>query len=295
MGPKEVAMKVAILSNDDLTGSLIFSPVIGLPGIEVVTVVFSDTPVKARKSMLSAALSLRKRMAFRYWLFLVATNGLFAVFSKLATTCRLPGSYGEIESLRAHATNADIPIHGCADFNARSLKETLRELGVDLLLIRVSAILDAELLAIPGIGTWCVHSSLLPAYGGIAGEFQALRCGEERLGSTVFQVTERLDEGPPLAQVALPVRPGRSLFSHIVANNRAAGRLLAQMVGERANGQLPSAPLLNQGIEPSYYSWPKEEQVTDFHRKGWRLISVGEVLRLGFAALRLGRGFARFS
>jgi len=288
-------MKVAILSNDDLTGSLIFSPAIGLPGIEVVTVVFSDTPVKARKSMLSAALSLRKRMAFRYWLFLVATNGLFAVFSKLATTCRLPGSYGEIESLRAHATSADIPIHGCADFNAPGLKETLRELGVDLLLIRVSAILDAELLAIPRIGTWCVHSSLLPAYGGIAGEFQALRCGEERLGSTVFEVTERLDEGPPLAQVALPVRPGRSLFSHIVANNRAAGRLLGQMVRERANGQLPSASLLNQGIEPSYYSWPKEEQVTDFHRKGWRLVSMGEVLRLGLAALRLGRGFARFS
>jgi len=67
------------------------------------------------------------------------------------------------------------------------------------------------------------------------------------------------------------------------------------MVRERANGQLPSAPLLNQEIEPSYYSWPKEEQVTDFHRKGWRLVSMGEVLRLGLTALRLGRSFARFS
>lgn len=288
-------MKVAILANDDLTGSLIFSPAIGLANVEVVAVVFSQSPMKERKSMLSAALGLRRKMAFPYWLFLVVTNGFFSVFSMLSTSLRLSGSFGELESLRAHCRNAGIAVHECADFNSAGLKRMLRSLGVDLLLIRVSAILDGELLSIPKLGTWCVHSSLLPAYGGIAGEFQALRCGEARLGSTVFAVTEKLDEGPPLAQVALPARPGRSLFSHIVANNRAAGQLLATMAGAAAEGRSPKRPLLNDRVEPSYFSWPKEEQVREFHSHGWRLITVAETIRLALSALRLGRGFARFS
>lgn len=288
-------MRTAILANDDLTGSLIFSQIIGLPNVEVAAVIFSESPVKARRSMLSAALGLLRKMALRYWVFLVVSNGLFAVFSRIAVAFRLPGSYGEMESLSAHAQYNDIPVQASADFNSPELKQFLQHLRIDLLLIRVSAILDAEVLAIPSKGTWCVHSSLLPAYGGIAGEFQALRCGETTLGSTVFEVTERLDEGPPLAQVAMAVRPGRSLFNHIVTNNRAAGCLLAEMVTEFANGHMPSRPLLNEGMEPSYYSWPKEEQVSEFCRKGWRLISIGEALRLGLAALRLGRGFARFS
>lgn len=288
-------MKVAILANDDLTGSLIFSPVLRLPGISVAAIVFSDSPLKARRSMLSAAFALRRKMAFPYWLFLVVTNGFFSVFSMLSASFRLGGSYGDLESLRAHARGSDIPVHACADFNSVELKRMLRELGVDLLLIRVSAILDGEVLSIPRLGTWCVHSSLLPAYGGIAGEFQALRCGESRLGSTVFEVTVKLDEGPPLAQVALPVRPRRSLFSHIVANNRAAGRLLAELVADVVNGRPARRVLLNQGVVPSYFSWPKPEQVEDFRARGWRLISFAEAIRLAFSALRLGRGFARFS
>jgi hypothetical protein len=295
LGAEEAAMKVAILANDDLTGSLVFSPVLALPDISVAAVVFSESPAKGRKSVLSAAFALRRKMAFSYWLFLVATNGLFSVFSRLATSLRLSGSYGELESLRAHCRNAGVPVHTCADFNSAGLKRMLRDLGVDLLLIRVSAILDAELLSIPKVGTWCVHSSLLPAYGGIAGEFQALRCGETRLGSTVFEVTEKLDEGPPLAQIALPVRPGRSLFCHIVANNRAAGQLLATMAGTAAEGRSPKRPLLNDRVEPSYFSWPREEQAREFHSQGWRLITVGETIRLALSALRLGRGFARFS
>lgn len=288
-------MRVAILANDDMTGSLIFSPLVGLSGVEIVGIVFSESAMKARKSMLSAAFGLRRKMAFRYWAFLVVSNGLFMVYSRLAAALRLPGSYGDLDSLAAHAARAGIPVRRCADFNAPALKDMLRNLGVELLLIRVSAILDAEMLSIPGKGTWCVHSSLLPAYGGIAGEFQALRRGEGAIGSTVFEVTPKLDEGPPLGQVSLPARRGRSLFSHIVANNKTAGALLAAMVTDLSAGRAPERPLLNAGVEPSYFSWPREEQVAEFRGKGWRLMSVAETLKLGLSALRLGPVFARLS
>lgn len=288
-------MRVAILTNDDLTGSLIFSPVLGLAGVTVAGIFFSESPLKGRKSTVSAAWGLRRKMAFRYWLFLVASNGFFALFSTVGSSLRLSGSYGDLDSLRSHARSAGVPVHACADFNSAELKAQLRDLEVDLLLIRVSAILDREVLSIPRQGTWCVHSSLLPAFGGIAGEFQALRAGSSSLGSTVFEVTERLDEGPPLAQVQIPVKQHESLFSHIVANNRAAGRLLAEMVSDLAAGRNPGRPLLNEGIVPSYYSWPTTEQVAEFRRSGRRLMTFGELLRLALSVARLGPRLARFT
>lgn len=288
-------MKVAILTNDDLTGSLVFSPVLGLQGVTLAGVFFSESPMKGRRSALSAAWGLRRKMAVRYWLFLVASNGFFALFSAVGSALRLSGSHGDLDSLRLHARSAGTPVHECADFNSVEIKAQLRDLAIDLLLIRVSAILDKEVLSIPRQGTWCVHSSLLPAFGGIAGEFQALRTGSSSLGSTVFEVTERLDEGPPLAQTQIPVRQGGSLFSHIIANNRAAGRLLAAMVADLAAGRTPGRPLLNEGIEPSYFSWPTAEQVAAFRRDGRRLMTLGDLLRLGLSAVRLGRGLARFT
>ena len=163
----------------------------------------------------------------------------------------------------------------------------LRDLKPDLLVIRVSTILDEELLAIPRLGTWCIHSSLLPAYGGIAGEFQALREKQPQIGSTVFEVTPKLDDGPPLAQSSLQTSMPSSLFSHIIANNNAAGALLVEMVSTLSSGDDPKRPLLNEGLEHSYFSWPKAAQVDSFLSSGRKLITVREVFRLAAAAFRI--------
>lgn len=271
-----------------MTGNLIFSPLFDVSEIKVAAVVLSDSPAKGKKNPVFAALALRRRMDRRYWRFLVLTNGLFSVFSLITAKFGLSPRAGSLQSIMAHARQANVPVSATGDFNSTDIKAMLRDLNPDLLVIRVSAILDEELLAIPRLGTWCIHSSLLPAYGGIAGEFQALREGQARIGTTVFEVTPKLDDGPPLAQVSLETSPTGSLFSHIVANNTAAGTLLAEMVLKLSLGNDPKGPLLNEGLEHSYFSWPKAAQVDEFLSSGRKLISAGEVLRLASAALRIG-------
>ena len=97
MGAQGLRMKVAILTNDDLTGSLVFSPILALPDVVVEAVVFSESPMKDRNSAFSAACGLRRKMAFRYWLFLVVSNGFFMIFSTISATLRLSGSYGDLD------------------------------------------------------------------------------------------------------------------------------------------------------------------------------------------------------
>jgi formyltetrahydrofolate-dependent phosphoribosylglycinamide formyltransferase len=53
-----------------------------------------------------------------------------------------------------------------------------------------------------------IHPSLLPAFPGLATHERALAAGVRIHGCTVHLVTEVMDDGPILAQAAVPARPG---------------------------------------------------------------------------------------
>src|SRR5215469_7172504 len=53
-----------------------------------------------------------------------------------------------------------------------------------------------------------IHPSLLPAFPGLDTHARALAAGVKLHGCTVHLVTEATDEGPILAQAAVPVLPG---------------------------------------------------------------------------------------
>jgi phosphoribosylglycinamide formyltransferase-1 len=66
-----------------------------------------------------------------------------------------------------------------------------------------------------------IHPSLLPAFPGLHTHARALAAGVKLHGCTVHLVTERLDEGPILAQAAVPVLPDDT-------ETTLAARVLAQ-------------------------------------------------------------------
>jgi phosphoribosylglycinamide formyltransferase-1 len=55
-----------------------------------------------------------------------------------------------------------------------------------------------------------IHPSLLPAFPGLDTHSRALRAGVKLHGCTVHVVTQAVDQGPILAQAAVPVLPGDS-------------------------------------------------------------------------------------
>ena len=270
-----------------MTGNAVFSPLFEMDNVQVAAVFFSAGLTNNATGPISSAFTLRKRMDTRYWWFLVVTNGLFYLFSALTSLLNLSPKCGIFRSIEACARQLEVPLIHASNFNDLETKNKIRSLNPDLLLIRISTVLDEEVLSIPSLGTWCVHSSLLPAYGGIAGEFQALREGQAIIGSTVFEVTPKLDEGPPLGQVSLATEPSGSLLNHIAANNIAAAELLAGMVYDLSEQRDHRRPLLNRGLGRSYYSWPKQLQVDEFLRSGRKLVKLAEVLKLAACALRI--------
>jgi phosphoribosylglycinamide formyltransferase-1 len=95
-----------------------------------------------------------------------------------------------------------------------------------------------------------IHPSLLPAYPGLHTHARALAAGAKLHGCTVHLVTEQMDEGPILAQAAVPVLDGDtedSLADRVLVQEHVLyPAALAAFASDRAVAHPPpTAALLN--------------------------------------------------
>ena len=184
-----------------------------------------------------------------------------------------------LSHLKPMCRRLKIPIVYSKNFNSEKFIRYLKELKPDLIVTRANQILRKRLLKIPRFGVWCCHSSLLPSYQGIAGEFHALLNGENYIGTTIFKVEEELDKGPNLFQVSIPAKRGQSVYKHTLRNNEAARRLLASSLAklsqERRNLEVSSSDL---NLDSSYFSWPAQGTVCNLAIQGHSLIRNREIL-----------------
>ncbi|MGH7068513.1 MAG: phosphoribosylglycinamide formyltransferase [Acetobacteraceae bacterium] len=94
-----------------------------------------------------------------------------------------------------------------------------------------------------------IHPSLLPAFPGLETHARALAAGVKLHGCTVHLVTEHLDDGPILAQAAVPVLPGDDaarLAERVLAQEHRLYPLgLAVLAGATAPAAPGEAVLLN--------------------------------------------------
>ncbi len=86
-----------------------------------------------------------------------------------------------------------------------------------------------------------IHPSLLPAFTGLETHARAIAAGVKLHGASVHFVTERLDDGPIVAQAAVPVLPGdtpQSLSGRVL---KVENRLYPHALALIASGRWQSA------------------------------------------------------
>jgi methionyl-tRNA formyltransferase len=83
---------------------------------------------------------------------------------------------------------------------------TIRALEPELnVVVAYGHILTREVIALPLLGTWNIHASLLPLLRGAAPIQAAIRDGHTETGVSIMQMVEALDAGPVLLQRAVPI------------------------------------------------------------------------------------------
>ena len=142
------------------------------------------------------------------------------------------------------------PFAGDREAHERAIDAALREAGVELVCLagymrRLTPYLVAQ---------WAgrmlnVHPSLLPAFPGLHTHRRALEGGVKLHGCTVHLVTDTVDDGPILAQAAIPVLPGDdedSLAARVLAQEHSLyPDTLLRFLRQSPGASDPSAALLN--------------------------------------------------
>lgn len=118
----------------------------------------------------------------------------------------------------------------------------LEAIGADLFVVVAFRMLPQCVWAMPPMGTFNLHASLLPRYRGAAPINWAIINGERETGVTTFLLNERIDEGSLLMQAATPITDednAERLHDRLAAMGR---RLVVETIAGLAEGCLTPQP-----------------------------------------------------
>ncbi len=120
-----------------------------------------------------------------------------------------------------------------------ALSDTLKYLQVDLLLVAdFGELIPESVLAIPRIGPFNLHASLLPRWRGAAPCPRTILAGDAASGVTLFRMTKGMDAGPILSQREAPVLADDTSETLEARLSREAAALLSEALPRLEAGDI---------------------------------------------------------
>lgn len=102
--------------------------------------------------------------------------------------------------VKREAMRLGLPILQPEKLRDEEFQSALREWGADLGIVIAFRMLPESVWAMPRLGTFNLHASLLPEYRGAAPINHAIINGDKKTGVTTFLLNEKIDQGAILAQ-----------------------------------------------------------------------------------------------
>ena len=116
------------------------------------------------------------------------------------------GHHHHVNPVKEMAAARGVPVFQPERVNRAEMLETLRSLQADAFIVAAyGQILKPELLAIPRLGAFNLHGSLLPGHRGAAPVQYSIWKGDRETGVTIFRIEPALDSGPMVGRVVTTI------------------------------------------------------------------------------------------
>ena len=152
--------------------------------------------------------------------------------------------------------------------------EAMRALQPDLGIVIAFRMLPEVVWAMPRLGTFNLHASLLPQYRGAAPINWAIINGETETGVTTFLLNHEIDKGAIIGQIREPIHPEDTIGTMYDRLMKIGTGLVLETVERIAAGEIQ--PIEQQGIdETTLHPAPKifkEDCRIDWSKPGKRII-----------------------
>lgn len=151
-----------------------------------------------------------------------------------------PGENCWFGSVKNWASGRNIPVYTTEDINSEQWIEKIRELKPDIVFsFYYRKMIDGRILAIPELGAFNLHGSLLPLYRGRCPVNWVLVNGEKKTGVTLHYMIDKPDAGDIVGQgeVAIDFKDtARTLYDKLCAQ---AASLLDELLPQIKTGRIP--------------------------------------------------------
>ena len=152
-------------------------------------------------------------------------------------------------AVKRRALDAGLPVLQPAGFKTPDAAAALDRLQLDVLVVvAYGLILPAAVLALPKLGCFNIHASLLPRWRGAAPIQRALLAGDTTTGVTIMRMEAGLDTGPTLAAREVPIGARETAGSLHDRLAPLGGELLVETLDAIAAGRAREQPQSQFGI-----------------------------------------------
>jgi methionyl-tRNA formyltransferase len=147
------------------------------------------------------------------------------------------------------AQQLNLPLSQPAHLQDPQARATLADWAPEaLVVVAYGLILPAAVLALPRLGCFNVHASLLPRWRGAAPIQRAVLAGDSETGVTIMQIEAGLDTGPILAQQPIPIDADANSGQLHDRLAPLGARLMIETLDYAEAGMLHPQPQADQGV-----------------------------------------------
>ncbi len=156
------------------------------------------------------------------------------------------------------AKEKGIPVFTPESVNTPEWREKIAALKPDLILsVYYRHMIGTKILALPPLGAWNMHGSLLPKYRGRAPINWAVLHGEARIGMTLHRMVKSADAGAVVDQEGVEIGPRDTAEQAFRKVLPCARTVLARQIGALLAGTARETP--QDEAQANYFSGRKPE------------------------------------
>jgi methionyl-tRNA formyltransferase len=156
------------------------------------------------------------------------------------------------------AREKGIPVFTPENVNTPEWRERIAAMAPDLILsVYYRHMIGTKILALPRLGAWNMHGSLLPRYRGRAPINWAVLQGEPRIGMTLHRMVKSADAGAVVDQEGVDIGPRDTAEQAFRKVLPCARRVLARQIGSLLDGTVRETP--QDDTQATYFGGRKPE------------------------------------
>lgn len=172
-------------------------------------------------------------------------------------------------AVKQYALDNNLRLLQPANLKDKTFLEELKSLEADLQIVVAFRMLPKEVYAMPKMGTFNLHASLLPKYRGAAPIHWAVINGETQTGLTTFLLNDKIDEGEIIFQENIEIFENETTGELHDRMMIEGGKLVVRTVDAIEKGNISTISqhktLVQPSLAPKIY---KETTLIPWDKKG---------------------------